>query len=295
MNRHPHKEKEENTFPQYMTLAHTALSAALEANAAIMEVYSGKIMPERKSDGSPITLADKRANSIILKHLKKTGIPVVSEESEIPDHHTRTNWPHYWMVDPLDGTKEFIGRNGEFTVNIALITEGEPVIGVITAPALQLAWTAVKGERPRKIKNTRSIDLFNTEGGLPGEFIEQQLDHNDGIKVAVSRSHLDPKTTSLVRELKLIHPGLTMHPKGSSLKFCDLAEGLANIYPRYTPTFEWDTAAGHAILNAAGGELFDMETKQPLRYTKQELRNPSLIAFADKEESGVFFSQPAFD
>ena len=292
MNSHPTREINNR---HYITLANIALKAALEANIAIMNVYSGKIVPEEKSDGSPITLADKKANSIILKHLKKTDIPVVSEESEIPDHHVRRSWPRYWIVDPLDGTKEFIGRNGEFTVNIALITEGEPVIGVITAPALQMAWVGVKGERPWKIKNTGSIDLSNTDGGIPGEFIEKQMHLSDGIKVAVSRSHPDPKTTSLVRELEINHPGLTMHPKGSSLKFCDLAEGMVNIYPRYTPTFEWDTAAGHAILNAAGGELFDLNTKQPLRYTKQELQNPPLIAFADKEVSGKFFSQPAFD
>ena len=278
-----------------MTLANIALKAALEANVAIMDVYSGKITPQLKSDGSPITMADKKANSIILNHLKKTGIPVVSEESEIPDHSVRMSWPRYWIIDPLDGTKEFIGRNGEFTVNIALITEGEPVIGVITAPATQMAWVGVKGERPRKIKNTGGIPFSGTDSVIPGEFIEKQMHLSDGIKVAVSRSHPDSQTTSLVRELGRNYSGLTMHPKGSSLKFCDLAEGLANIYPRYTPTFEWDTAAGHAILNAAGGELFDLNTKGPLRYTKQELKNPPLIAFADKEESGKFFSHPAFD
>lgn len=287
MNPHPHKEKNNR---HYVTLVNIALTAALEANVAIMDVYSGKIIPEEKSDGSPITLADKKANSIILNHLKKTGIPVVSEESDIPDHSVRRSWPRYWIIDPLDGTKEFIGRNGEFTVNIALITEGEPVIGVITAPATQMAWVGLKGERPRKIKNTGNIPPFDTERGMPGTFIEKQMHVSDGIHVAVSRSHPDPKTTSLVRELKRNHSNLTTQAKGSSLKFCDLAEGMANIYPRYTPTFEWDTAAGHAILNAAGGELFDLNTKKPLRYTKKELQNPPFIAFADKEASGKFFS-----
>ncbi len=279
----------------HTTLANIALKAALEASAAIMNVYSGRIISEEKADGSPITLADKKANAIITGHLQKTAIPVVSEEAEIPDHHVRLSWPGYWLVDPLDGTKEFIGRNDEFTVNIALIADGVPVIGVITAPALQMAWVAAKGERPRKIRISTGIDLPDPDGGLHGDFFEKRLQPGDAVKVAVSRSHLDPETTSLVRKLERVHSGLTMHPKGSSLKFCDLAEGLATIYPRYTPTFEWDTAAGHAILNASGGELFDLNTRQPLRYTKKELINPPLIAFANKEESGKFFSQPAFD
>ncbi len=277
------------------TLANIALKAALEANAAIMDVYSGKIIPEEKADGSPVTLADKRAHEIITGHLQKTAIPVISEEGIIPDHQVRMSWPYYWMVDPMDGTKEFIGRNGEFTVNIALIADGNPVIGVITAPALQMAWVGVRGEQPRKVRISTAIDLPDHDGRLHGKFLKKRGHSGGAMTVAVSRSHLDPDTTSLVRKLERGHPGLTTHPKGSSLKFCDLAEGLATIYPRYTPTFEWDTAAGHAILNASGGELFDMQTMKPLRYTKKELINPPLIAFANKEESGKFFSQPAFD
>ena len=290
---HHHSGNSNNRYDSI--LANIALKAAQEASDAIMDVYSGKIIPEKKADGSPITLADKKANVIITKHLNKTGIPVVSEEAAAPDHHVRMSWPKYWMVDPLDGTKEFIGRNGEFTVNIALIADGEPVIGVIAAPVLQMAWVGMKGERPRKITNIKAIDCQDPDRDLCGEIMKKQMQTGNNIKVAVSRSHPDPETTSLLRELKLHHPGLTLHPKGSSLKFCDLAEGLAGIYTRYTPTYEWDTAAGHAILNAAGGELFDLTTRQPLRYTKQELINPPLIAFANREDSGKFFSQPPFN
>ncbi len=272
----------------------TAIFAALEASQTIMQVYNGHFNTETKADGSPITLADKRANEIICRHLSNTPWPIISEENKLADYAEREQWEHFWLVDPLDGTKEFISRNGEFTVNIALICDGEPVFGVIVAPALNKAWFGASEMLPQIIHDTN--DLTNATHDdfarlLSKSAVQIQVpEARANNHVAVSRSHLDDKTKALVTNMSEYYQNIKMHPMGSSLKLCDLASGRAAFYPRFTPCFEWDTAAGHAILHAAGGEIFGLETQKPLRYNKKNLLNPPFIAFACKKESSYFFS-----
>ena len=272
-----------------------ALQAALNAGDAIMKVYNGHFDAEEKADGSPITMADKRANEIICRYLSKSNWPVISEENKLAEYSVRKKWKNFWLVDPLDGTKEFISRNGEFTVNIALIQEGEPLLGVIVAPALSKAWVGSAGVLPKVIKNPDT-----PPGDLNSEVIAriiddadmmQALPHGEIIHVGVSRSHLDEKTEALVNKMKAHYGKVVMHPKGSSLKFCDLAAGKSSFYPRYTPCYEWDTAAGHAILRAAGGEVYNLKNMQPLQYNKEDLRTPPFMAFARKKDALLFFSK----
>ncbi len=275
-----------------------AIRAALEAAKAIMQVYNGHFNTETKADGSPITLADKRANDIICRHLSGSPWPIISEENKLADYAERKNWEHFWLVDPLDGTKEFIGRNGEFTVNIALIREGEPVLGVIVAPALNTAWFGSTDIPLQVIHNTNALPNTSDDDFpaiLSKNAVQIQVPETRiNNRVAVSRSHLDDKTKALVTKMSEHYQSIEMHPKGSSLKLCDLAAGESAFYPRFTPCYEWDTAAGHAILRAAGGEIFSLETQKPLRYNKRDLHNPSFIAFARKQDASHFFSQFSF-
>jgi 3'(2'), 5'-bisphosphate nucleotidase len=275
-----------------------AIRAALDAALAITQVYNGHFDTETKADGSPITLADKRANETICKQLSGSPWPIISEENKLADYAERKNWEHFWLVDPLDGTKEFIGRNGEFTVNIALIRDGEPVLGVIVAPALNTAWFGAVDIPPHVIHNTNALTNISVDdfpAMLSKHAAQIQVPKTFANKrVAVSRSHLDDKTKALVSKMSDHYQSIEMHPKGSSLKLCDLAAGDAAFYPRFTPCYEWDTAAGHAILRASGGEIFSLETQKPLSYNKRDLHNPSFIAFAHEQDASYFFSQFAF-
>lgn len=277
---------------------HLALKAAIEAGNAIMEVYENPILSEDKADGSPITLADRRANAIIQDRLKQTGIPVVSEENTIPAYEERKSWGEYWLIDPLDGTKEFISKNGEFTVNIALIREERPILGIVTAPALHTAFFGGKDLPSRIIADTRPLEdqTIPQEEQLFEKAGESLKDRGspDQETIVVSRSHPDTQTEALINQLAKINPSQQTLAIGSSLKFCKLAAGEANLYPRFTPTFEWDTAAAHAILLAAGGEIFDLYTKKPLQYNKEDLHNPPFVAFARLKDSNRFFAEFAF-
>ncbi len=282
-------------YPKMLALA---LNAALDAGKSIQKVYDGNMEIEEKSDGSPLTLADRLANGIICKQLEATGIPIISEENKAVDYDQRKSWLHFWLVDPLDGTKEFISRNGEFTVNIALIRDGVPVLGVVTAPALHQAWFAAEGMAAQKLHDTR---LFKEVEKAPIS-AENILNHSSklspstsgkekDITVSVSRSHLDDKTRALVRKMSECDTNVKMHPKGSSIKFCDLAEGKSVFYPRFTPCYEWDTAAGHAILKACGGEIVSVDSKEALRYNKPELKSPPFVAFRTIEDSKPFIAK----
>jgi 3'(2'), 5'-bisphosphate nucleotidase len=248
----------------------TAIQAAMEAGQAIMKVYRTPVEVISKSDGSPVTLADRQANQIILRHLATTRLPVISEETPAETFANRKQWEQVWMVDPLDGTREFLSGSGEFTVNIALIERGQPVLGIIYAPASGKLWTGMGGD-PQTLKKT----------GEPGH----------GPIIGISRSHREPKTQALIHRIFEHYGGGKTRTVGSSLKFCELAEGLMNIYPRCTPIFEWDTAAGHAILRAAGGEVYSLEDYKPLVYNKENLQTPPFIAFDSPMESERFFSE----
>lgn len=240
------------------------IAIAENAGNAIMEIYQMKhAQIGLKTDQSPLTLADTAANKIIENGLKRLTPewPILSEESTIPDYKERQGWQYYWLVDPLDGTKEFISKNGEFTVNIALIEYGQPILGVVFAPAIDQCYFASKGEGAfLKTKDqTRAIQSRKELSSPP--------------VIAVSRSHIDKETQALLNKIQAPQV-LNM---GSSLKLCLVAEGRVDCYPRLAPTMEWDTAAAHAILNEAGGCIIDTHGN-PLFYNKECLINPNFIA-----------------
>ena len=251
-----------------------AIKASLEAGKAIMGVYDSVIEVEYKDDKSPLTLADKKSNDIINTHLKPTDIPIISEENKQIDYDERKKWETCWIVDPVDGTKEFIKRNGEFTVNIALVKKGAPLLGVIYGPAIKTIYFSDVAEKKayKSVldQHTTTIDDL-LEKAL--ELQPKQINPNP-IQVVGSRSHMSQETLDYVEELKQTGKRVEIVSRGSSLKFCLVAEGNADVYPRYAPTMEWDTAAGQAICNAVGVEVISKETNKPLLYNKQNLLNP---------------------
>ena len=251
-----------------------ALQAALQGGAAIMEVYATDFSVETKEDHSPLTQADQKANEVIQALLLPTGIPIISEETKTLDYSTRQKWDRCWMVDPLDGTKEFVKRNGEFTVNIALIQDGAPIFGVVYAPVLgDVYFTKSEGA----FKYT-----INPNVPVTAEHIwdhAQQMTKapwEQPIKVVGSRSHMNADTEAYLAQLSEKHETEVVS-KGSSLKFCLVAEGSAHVYPRFAPTMEWDTAAGHAVCTHAGLQVLNQETCQPLTYNKENLLNPYFL------------------
>jgi 3'(2'), 5'-bisphosphate nucleotidase len=256
----------------------TAIRAAVEAGRKIMEVYDrDDFQVESKSDDSPLTIADLEANRIINKHLLETGTPIISEENaEIP-FDLRRKWKECWIVDPLDGTKEFIKRNGEFTVNIALIINGRPVFGVIFAPALNLLYIGdLQKGRSWKVVNPLLQNgleiLFND-----AEVIKPAMPAEDNIRVVGSRSHMNKETEQYIEELRSKHPEVEIVAKGSSLKFCLVAEGAAHVYPRFAPTMEWDTAAGQAICEAVGLKCNFRKTGSAVSYNRKNLLNDHFL------------------
>lgn len=251
----------------FSTLETLMIDAAIAAAAAISVIYERPIATDIKPDGSPVTEADRRAEEIILAHLAQTGLPVLAEESaaagRIPELGVR-----YFIVDPLDGTKEFLKRNGEFTVNIALCEAGRPVAGVVLVPPTgALFWGGPGGAYETRVVNGRTSDKSSLA-----------VRHADPMKIVASRSHGHAALEGLMTCLA-IEENVSV---GSSLKFCLLARGAAQLYPRFTPTCEWDTAAGQAVLEAAGGVVLTLDGA-PLRYGKTERRflNPFFVAAAD--------------
>ncbi len=257
-------------------LLHTAIQAAIEGGKAIMDVYATDFDVLIKEDDSPVTIADKNANAIIDTYLKTTGIPIISEENEQLDYAERKEWHRCWMVDPLDGTKEFIKRNGDFTVNIALIEEGVPFLGVIYIPVSQmLYYTTEDASGSYKVVITPEEEISVEEIIANATQIFPSRKANP-LKIMGSRSHLNEATKDFISSIEKEYT-VAMVSRGSSLKFCIIAEGGAHIYPRFYPTMEWDTAAGHAICKAVGVEVIDQETQKPLRYNKESLLNPSFL------------------
>jgi len=252
----------------YKKLALQIIPIAREAGAAILEVYhkTGNIQVDHKADDSPLTLADQAANKVICAGLEQLDqlFPIISEENKLVDYEVRKKYDHYWLVDPLDGTKEFIKRNGEFTVNIALIHHQMPVMGVVYAPVLDEMYWAAKGEGAFLSSATEDRQL---------EANAFKLTDKD-LRVVCSRSHLNESTQSFVDALD--SPQLVA--TGSSLKFLIIAMGNAHLYPRLAPTMEWDTAAAQIVLEEAGGKVLDNDTRAPLRYNKENLLNPYFIA-----------------
>ena len=251
----------------------TALRAAVEAGKKIMEIYeSDSFHIESKSDNSPLTIADKLANDVINTFLFPTGIPIISEENKQTDFRERKNWQECWIVDPLDGTKEFIKRNGEFTVNIALIRGYKPVFGVIYVPAKKKLYFG-------DVDNQKSYRATLVSGEIidPGNMNLTELSSlksENIVRVVGSRSHMNQETLNYIEELKHSHQKeVEIVSTGSSLKFCLVAEGAADVYPRFAPTMEWDTAAGQAICEGVGVTVIDQKTSEPMRYNKNNLLN----------------------
>jgi 3'(2'), 5'-bisphosphate nucleotidase len=234
----------------------------------VLDVYAGDFAVDRKGDASPVTEADRRAEAVIVETLERLapGVPIVAEEAFAAGQAGRAA-PCFWLVDPLDGTKEFVSRNGEFTVNVALVEDGRPVIGVVCAPAQARTWIGVQGEGawvqdgfPEDEQGRREIRCRN----VPAE----------GLTVVASRSHGDARALDAYLRGRRV---AEMRSAGSSLKLCLVASGDADLYPRLGRTMEWDIAAGHAVVSAAGGEVTDLEGR-PLRYGKPGFENPHFVA-----------------
>jgi 3'(2'), 5'-bisphosphate nucleotidase len=251
-----------------------AIDASIQAGKKITEIYnSDNFNLEYKLDDSPLTLADTTSNKIIENILEASNIPILSEEGNILDFNNRKNLKQLWIVDPLDGTKEFIKKNNEFTVNIALIENSKPVIGVIYAPALNVLYFSEKKLGTYKIFIT-AFDKFDKSKALSLPLVEKINEY----KVLTSRSHLNDKTLDYIDNLKVNKLKVVSVPIGSSLKFCLLAEGLADCYPRFSPCMEWDTAAGQIICEETGFKVVDLKTMKPIIYNRENLINNYFIA-----------------
>ncbi len=255
-----------------------AIEGAIAGGIEILKIYDGpKIKVEQKEDNSPLTLADKAANDVIATFLDKTSYPIISEENKQIDFEVRKNWESCWIVDPLDGTKEFIKKNGEFTVNIALCEKGRPIFGVIYVPVTrELYYADVLNKQAYKttLSQEHEIvkDLFSSN-----DLINPSQPSTDIIRVVGSRSHMNQNTLDYIASIEKDYQEVEIVSKGSSLKFCLVAEGKADVYPRFAPTMEWDTAAGQAICNAVGLTVISQDTKQELNYNKENLLNPFFL------------------
>ncbi|WP_431157049.1 3'(2'),5'-bisphosphate nucleotidase CysQ [Winogradskyella poriferorum] len=258
-----------------------AIQASLEAGKVIMDVYDAPFDFEIKEDKSPLTEADRRANDIINSYLKPTGIPIISEENKQIDFEERKSWDTCWIVDPVDGTKEFVKRNGEFTVNIALVSKSSPILGVIYTPAVKTLYfgDVLNGYSYKSVLTTHSSSI-NKVMDL-AQKLEPKNNTSNLIEVVGSRSHMSKETEDYISILKDSGKDVSIVSKGSSLKFCLVAEGKADVYPRFAPTMEWDTAAGQAICNSIGIEVISEATKKPLLYNKENLLNPWFVVSKD--------------
>lgn len=252
----------------------TAIEASIKAGHAIMEIYRNDDFEiENKEDDSPLTIADKKANEIINEFLIPHAIPIISEENKQIEYQERKSWSQCWIVDPLDGTKEFIKKNGEFTVNIALVHEGRPQLGVIFAPALNMLYFALVSDS-KAYRYQMSAENSDLEEIIQNAEEIKPAKNIDRLKVVGSRSHMNEETRFFIENLKETYGNdIEIVSKGSSLKFCLVAEGEAHIYPRFAPTMEWDTAAGHAICEAVGLKCLFRETGEPMTYNREELLN----------------------
>lgn len=254
-----------------------AIKAALKAGEAIMEIYNGEDFEvEFKGDDSPLTKADKAAHEIIVSYLANSSLPILSEEGADIPYAERKNWNRFWMVDPIDGTKEFIKRNGEFTVNIALIENQKPILGVVFAPALKVLYFAEQGLGSYKMESISSI-----EDTHKSERIDlSKSTYPEIYTLVVSKSHMNEHTQQFVDLKKQEFGEIATVSFGSSLKICKVAEGSAHCYPRFGPTMEWDTAAAHAI--ASSGRCYMVQSDESqVNYNKPNLLNPHFILFAN--------------
>tara|TARA_Y100000996_G_C22539859_1_gene649603 strand:- start:1269 stop:2069 length:801 start_codon:yes stop_codon:yes gene_type:complete len=240
-----------------------------KAGNEILDVYKASFEITLKEDLSPLTDADRRANAVITSMLESLypEIPILSEEGKKINYEDRGDWDLFWLVDPLDGTKEFVKRNGEFTVNIALIKDGLPIAGIVYAPTKETYWYGAEG-----------LGSYKMSENFPPIRISVENNIDSPIRIVSSRSHPSPKLELYLSRFD----DYEMVNMGSSLKICLVADSSAHIYPRLGPTMEWDSGAGHAVLKFAGGELIDRETGKELIYNKEILKNPDFICYGPK-------------
>ena len=265
-----------------------------KAGEAVLKVYSTDFTVVSKKDSSPITQADRLSDNIIGSALSSLiipqhskALPVLTEESKIISYSERKSWQEFWLVDPLDGTKEFVSKNGEFTINIALIRNNKPILGIIYAPVPDNIYYGAVEEGAYKINNVlcnntpvelkygkkRSFKIKNKQ------IIINQNKQIKELKVLTSRSHVSEKCNAFIKDLNNYDIPVKTISAGSSLKFCILAEDKADIYPRFGTTMEWDTAAGHAVLNSVGKKVYRHNSDKELEYNKEDLRNPWFVGF----------------
>ena len=272
----------------------TAIRAALEAGQEILDVYGTEFAVETKADQSPLTEADRRSHDVIMRHIEPFGIPILSEEGQETPYRERKVWDTLWIVDPLDGTKEFIKRNGEFTVNIALVADEKPVMGVIFVPVTGVLYFAdreigcFRAENPpvegfatleKAIKLSEKLPLADSFCPPPSALcpLPSAVSPAKPLTIVGSRSHATPELEAFVEEKRQAYGEVDFIAAGSSLKICLVAEGRADIYPRLGPTMEWDTAAGQAIAECAGATVLRHDNGNPLEYNKENLLNPWFI------------------
>lgn len=252
-----------------------ALQAAFEAGEAILSVYQEDFEVMMKDDQSPLTLADLASNSIILKNLGD-DFPILTEENKEVPFQERKYWTNFWLIDPLDGTKEFIKRNGEFTVNIAFISHGKPVLGIVYVPvSKQFFWGT-------EMNGSFTYTLQKEEHFQTNQIINKGISLNQStlpevFTIVASRSHLSPETEHYIEQYRRKHERIALVSSGSSLKLCMIAARQAHVYPRLAPTMEWDTAAAHAVVKFAGCNVYNFETREELAYNKENLLNPWFV------------------
>jgi 3'(2'), 5'-bisphosphate nucleotidase len=248
------------------------IQIAIDAGKATLEIYEQDFEVIKKTDDSPLTLADQKSNAVIIEGLKALSIggdlPIISEETKLLPYSERKDWEYFWLIDPLDGTKEFIKKNGEFTINIALVENHTPVLGVIYVPVQDITYYAIQGKGAFKIEGNGTAQKMHLRDLVP----------NDELLIVASRSHNSPEVDEYIAAKKLEFSNVDYVAAGSSLKFCLLAEGKAHVYPRLAPTMEWDTGAGHIIAKEAGAEVLEYGKTTELQYNKENLLNPHFIA-----------------
>jgi len=258
-----------------------AIQAAIHAGEAIMEVYKRDFQVNYKGDNSPLTEADLKAHDIISEALAKTNIPILSEEGSAVGYRERKSWKKFWMVDPLDGTKEFVNRNDEFAVNITLIVHNKPVFGVIYAPVTKTIYAGGSIEKASYKMSNPPISLTWLSFLKDASTLSRKLKpytELKSVRVVTSRSYLNEDTHAFINALEEEGKNTVLVPSGSSLKFCRIAEGEADVYPRFGPCMEWDTAAGDAICEGVGISIFMAHTTKRLLYNKESLFSPNFVS-----------------
>ncbi len=266
----------------YTELLECAIKASIDAGKEILRIYNTAFFVETKSDNTPVTEADKTSGKIIASSLAHFNIPLISEEDEVMDYSIRKSWEKVWIVDPLDGTKEFVKRNGEFAINIAMVEKSSPVIGIIYAPVLDTLYFACKSFGSYKVENASVVYSRNKNiklNSLIDVAVKLPLQNPPAnYTMVVSRSHLSREINDYIKKREHIYGKVNTISVGSSIKQCWVAEGLAHEYPRLGRTMEWDTAAGQCILEESQAKLLDLQTNKSMIYNKLSVENNFFVA-----------------